>query len=342
MSSCVYDACSPSERVEAIEQLGALISATTAELLSVIGSADRAEDWKVDGATGMASWLVDALRVSAATARDGVEAARQLEGLPAVREAFGEGVLTWEQVRPATRFVTPENDGLLARELQGCSVAQIEAMARRHRPRHSAEELEAARVRRLRWRADHVLGGFHYRGFLPTEMGELVNQVFTRIAEGAGPDPDSGVWDPFEVRVADALVELARVRVGIDPDPETCLVVIHTDAEVVDGHVAGNGMIGDLPVARESVLRALCDCKVEFSIDGPDGTTIGIGRADRRPPRWLRRKIANRDGTCRFPGCGRVIRHRHHLRHWTNGGPLNTAASAVGRRQSRGTDPAPR
>ena len=65
-----------------------------------------------------------------------------------------------------------------------------------------------------------MLGGFHYRGFLPTEMGELVNQVFTRIAEGAGPDPDSGVWDPFEVRVADALVELARVRVGIDPDPE--------------------------------------------------------------------------------------------------------------------------
>ena len=88
--------------------------------------------------------------------------------------------------------------------------------------------------------------------------------------------------------------------------------------------MAGNGMIGDLPVARESVLRALCDCKVEFSIDGPDGTTIGIGRADRRPPRWLRRKIANRDGTCRFPGCGRVIRHRHHLRHWTNGGPTDT------------------
>ena len=97
MSSCVYDWRSPSERVEAIEQLGALISATTAELLSVIGSADRAEDWKVDGATGMASWLVDALRVSAATARDGVEAARQLEGLPAVREAFGEGV------RPGSR-----------------------------------------------------------------------------------------------------------------------------------------------------------------------------------------------------------------------------------------------
>jgi hypothetical protein len=76
-------------------------------------------------------------------------------------------------------------------------------------------------------------------------------------------------------------------------------------------------------VGAECVRRILCDCKIEFHIDGPDGTTVGIGRADRNVPRWLRRVVANRDGTCRFPGCSRQIRHRHHIQHWTKQGPTN-------------------
>jgi hypothetical protein len=39
--------------------------------------------------------------------------------------------------------------------------------------------------------------------------------------------------------------------------------------------------------------------------------------------------IANRDGTCRFPGCGRRIRQRHHIRHWTKQGPTD-ACNLVG------------
>jgi hypothetical protein len=315
--------------MEAIEQLGALLSANLAELLRLVAVADVAEDWKIDGATGMAPWLVAMLRLSSGTAQEWVRAAGKLADLPAVAGALGEGVLSWEQVRPATTFVNPETDEQLAVELQGLSVAQIEALARQHRPRKTPEDEAAARQRRFDWRPDHIAGGFRYGGFLPTELGEQLNQTITRMAETVGPNAETGLWDPFPQRAADALVDLARVRAGIDPDPDSCLAVIHVDGDVVAGDRDGNGTIGGVSVGAECVRRILCDCKIEFHIDGPDGTTVGIGRADRNVPRWLRRVVANRDGTCRFPGCARQIRHRHHIQHWTRQGPTN-ASNLVG------------
>lgn len=328
-SRAEYAGCSPEDRAQAIEQLGALLSATMAELLGLIAVADAAEDWRIDGAIGMAPWLVDALRMSSATAHEWVRAADALTDLPAVAEGLGEGVLSWEQVRPATRFVTPETDEVLALELQGYSVAQIEALARQHRPRKTPEDEAAARARQFRWRADHIAGGYRYGGFLPTELGEQLNQAITRMAESVGPNAETEMWDPFPQRAADALVELARIRIGIDPDPDTCLTVLHVDADVATGDQDGNGTIGGLSIGAETVRRLLCDTKIEFSIDGPDGTTVGIGRAGRNVPWWLRRVIANRDGTCRFPGCSRQIRQRHHVQHWTKRGPTD-ARNLVG------------
>lgn len=315
--------CSPADRLLAIDQLGALLSATTAELLSLIAVADRAEDWKLDGATGMAPWLVAALRVSSGTAHDWVRSATALQELPAVAEAFDSGVLSWEQVRPATRFATAAEDAALAQDLAGCTVARIEALARERRPRTTDEDDEAARRARFCIRPDRQLGGFRYSGYLPTDRGAHVNQVLDTMAEAAGPDAESGLWAPIEQRRADAICELARVRSSFDADPETSLVVVHVPADVADGHVAGSGAVGDQPVSRETVLRHLCDCRIEYSVDRPDGTTIGIARAGRTVPRWLRRRVARRDGSCRFPGCGRPIRHRHHVEHWGHGGPTD-------------------
>src|SRR5690606_33908219 len=102
--------------------------------------------------------------------------------------------------------------------------------------------------------------------------------------------------------------------------PDLATVVIHAEAAVVDGTVPGNGTIGDLAVAHDGVLRALCDCRVEAHLHGPGGATVGIARAGRRIPGYLRRVVHRRDLTCRFPGCERPIRHVHHIEHWAAGG----------------------
>jgi hypothetical protein len=319
-----YRACSAGERSDAIEQLGALLCAGTAELLDLISAADAERDWQLDGATGMAAWLVATLHVSGDTARAWVRVGATLGTLPHLREAFGAGCLSWDQVRPAVRFVTPDTDARHARDLPAFSAGQIEDLARQHTPRRDAHAADAGRRRFFRSRPDHTHGGRRFSGFLPDSEAARLDAVLNDAADKAGPNQETGLWDPIDARRADALVDLADTYAGLTADPDTALVVVHAPAEVIDGHVDGNGQIEDLQIPRGSILRLLCDSKVEFSIDTPDGTTIGIGRTDRTIPRWLRRRIARRDGGhCRFPGCGRRIRQIHHLHHWTNGGPTN-------------------
>ncbi len=320
-----YEACTHGERSDAIQQLGAALSAITAELLDVITAADRQEDWRIDGTTGMAAWLVGMCHLGTHTARDWVRVGAALEGLPHLRAAFAEGALSWDQIRPATTFATPDDDAVLAEDLPGWSAAQVDNHAAHQRRLRRAEGRRRKRDRHLTWRRDTDAGGCHYRGFLPDVEAEIVNTALTRLADQTGPDAETGQWDPFRARCADALVDLARQQHAYDPGPDPTLVVIHASADVVDGGCDGNGTVGGIPIPQHSVLRLLCDTAIEFNIDGPDGTCIGIGRAGRTVPRWLRRRILHRDTTCRFPGCTRPIRHIHHIEHWSQGGPTNSS-----------------
>jgi hypothetical protein len=325
MVASAYDSCTSSSRSDAIEQLVALSCATTAEMLSVVAAADAAQDWREDGATGMVPWLVMAVRVSHATASTWVRVAKALEALPLVRARFAQGAVSWDQVVAVTRLAEPADDAWWAEELPGMTAGQVEELAKARRARTRADATSAKDRRNFTWRRSKDRDGFDYRGFLPDTEGAIVNAAIERIADGYGPNPETGQWDPAPIRHADALGDLARQQLGDDPGPDPTMVVVHADAAVVDGLRGGNGWLDGILVPHASILRLLCDTKVEFAVDGPDGTTIGIGRADRTPPRWLRRRVLRRDdGTCRFPGCGRRIRQVHHLEHWSAGGPTDS------------------
>jgi hypothetical protein len=318
-----YLAQSPAGRAEAIAQLSALLAATHAELLDVAYAAEIAGDWSHDGATGVVPWLVGQIGVANPTAREWVRVADALQDLPSLRATYAAGALSWDQVRHATKFATSVDDDELARLLPGYSANQIALMARQRRPIPDSEHRDAHANRGLSWRRDHRRGGFTYRGFLPFDQGAAVNAAVDRHAERAGPDPATGRWDPIGQRRADALHDLATRAIGADPDPDRATVVIHADATVVDGQVAGNGFLGDVAVCQTTVLRSLCDARVEVAVHGPDGITVGVARATQQIPWWLRRQISARDLTCRFPGCERQIRQIHHVVHWSNGGETN-------------------
>ena len=309
---------------DAAEQLAALIAAASAELLEVICAIDRKESWRDDGATSTTAWVMAMLRVSHTTAREWVRVGRCLDALPQVREAYSEGMLSWDQVRYATVFVTPAEDEEAARELPGFTAAQLEERAKFHRRRTPGDAERSKLDRSFSWRRDRDRDGWRYQGFLTAEEGSIVNAALEQRAQRIGKDPATGVWGSETARCADALVELARDDIGAHPGPDPTVVVVHVDAEVIDGTAAGNGSIEGIPVPVDTVRRLLCDCEVDYSVDGPDGTCIGIGRAGRTPPRWLRRRLTHRDGTCRFPGCERRIRHLHHIQHWTAGGPTDS------------------
>lgn len=270
-------ACSAADRAEAIEQLGALLCATQAALCDVVTAADAEADWRVDGATGMGPWLVGTLHITSGTAREWVRVGKAFDGLPHLWETFAGGLLSWDQIAPATTFVTAATDEAQAQHLPGCSAAQIEDLVRQRRARTRDDARRANDRRSFRSRVDHVTGGRRYTGFLPDALAARFDAVLDRIIEGHGPDED-GHFAPIDVQRADALIELANQRADADADPDTCLTVVHVRSDVVDGHVQGNGTIDDLQVASDSVLRLLCDSKIEFHIDGPDGVTVGIAR----------------------------------------------------------------
>lgn len=315
--------CTMPERAEAIEQLGALLCAVQAELVDVVAASDLEADFRVDGATGTAAWLMALLHVGHHTATDWVRVGAALQDLPEIRGVFASGGLSWDQVGPATVYATPESDPALARDLPGHTAHQINALAKQHRARTRADAQKAQRVTAFHWRQDLDGDGFRYAGFLPADQGARLNACLEREAERLGPDADTGMWAPFQQRAAQALVGLADQTVADNLDPQGAQVVVHVDAEVLDGSQPGNGTIGDLAISRDSVLRLLCGSHAELSFDTSDGRTVGIGRASQAVPRWLRRRIATRDGCCRFPGCERPIRHRHHLEWWSRGGPTN-------------------
>lgn len=317
MAIADHASCSPIARSHAIEQLSALRCAATAELLDVIVAADEAEDYRTDGAFEMASWLVASLHVSHATARQWLRVGRALATLPHLRSCFAAAELSWDQIVAATKFATPETDELLARQLPGCTAAEIEDMARERRKRTRRHAQDAHHERRFGWTKDHDLDGYRYSGFLPAVEGEIVNATIELNANQFIKDAETGLMAPFGHRCADAVVDMCRRQLTDEPGPDPSLVVVHVDADVLDGILEGNGTVNGIQVPLDTVHRLLCDSPIEFNVDGPDGTCIGVGRAKRDAPRWLRRRIHRRDhGHCRFPGCGRKIRQVHHVEFW--------------------------
>jgi hypothetical protein len=82
MADSDHESCSPVARAYAVEQLAALSCATSAEMLEVIAVMDRTEDYRLDGALDMASWLVATLNIAHVTARQWVRVGRAF-GRPA-------------------------------------------------------------------------------------------------------------------------------------------------------------------------------------------------------------------------------------------------------------------
>ena len=318
-----YAATTADERLVAIEQLAALMAATHAELLDVVAACEACGDGDLDGATSTAPWLVGRLGLARENADEWARVALSVQELPALRAAYATGAMSWDQLRPATKFATPELYDALAADLPGRSARQIAHMARQRRPVDDHESGDAHAARGFRWVRDHRRGGFVYGGFLPFDQGEAVNTALDAIAESWGADADTGRWAPIATRRADSLHDLATRRLGSASAPDRATVVIHADSTVIDGDQPGNGFIRDLAISHSGVMRSLCDARVEVALHGPDGTTVGVARASQQIPWWLRRQVQARDHHCRGFGCERTIRQVHHVVHWAQGGHTN-------------------
>jgi hypothetical protein len=83
----------------------ATVDATTARWILLLGEFDRRSLWLADGAPSAAAWLRRECRINAPTSTNLLTVARALRDLPATRDAFTAGTISFDHVRaiaPAT------------------------------------------------------------------------------------------------------------------------------------------------------------------------------------------------------------------------------------------------
>lgn len=208
-------------------------------------------------------------------------------------------------------------------------------MVRLRKPPTVDDANDDDRRRAFRW--FHTRDGRRVRlsGQLPVESGETVASALTRLAEQAPTDPVTGVYESFESRCADALVELAGVRLGADADPDRATVVVHVPVEWLDvaaahgeadpdfgvGAAIAAALESGMPVAHETLRRLACDARVQLLAEAPGQAPMARTAIEHTVPHWLRRQLRRRDGGCRWPGCRRTRGvHSHHLVWFSRGG----------------------
>ena len=312
------------ELEDAITQLHGMMSAALRHLLRFVAEFDAKELYYGDGASSMEHWLIARLSVSYYTAKEWVSSARALDALPATAEAFGDGRLSWDQTRELTKFAKPDSDEQLAREAPGWSAAELKRRAREEREltREDVDQTYKDRYLRMRW--DESARMLRVWGMLSDSDGAVFEKAILRIAEKAPPEPIHQTFHSDRA-CADALVELASLRLGADADTARATIVAHIDSSRLESGEGIGHLENGIPLHADQVRRLACDGRVQPLVENGSTRPFGIGRASRKVPDWLLRHIKERDGGCRFPGCthDRWL-HAHHIRHWANGGATDS------------------
>jgi hypothetical protein len=142
--------------------------------------------------------------------------------------------------------------------------------------------------------------------------------------EPAGDGGSSDSDATLDEKRADALYALASARIASDADTDRATVVVHAPIESLACAGPGAALEDGPALHGRTALRLSCDCLLEAVLHNERGEVVGIGRKQRKVPRWLLRQLKYRDGRCTFPGCeAKHFLHAHHIRHWARGGPTD-------------------
>ena len=196
------------------------------------------------------------------------------------------------------------------------------------------------------------------RGRLTPEAGAVVMRALEAAADRLfqdGRSSPTGDVMSEEVtpaqRRADALALLAEAALSAELDRGTAgdryQVVLHVDGAMDAGAERGlepaeptaaastgaaldaGGVLelghGVQRVSAETSRRLSCDASVVMMSGDGDDPDDAASRRTRTIPAAVRRALAARDRTCRFPGCTSRRCDAHHIEHWADGGASRLA-----------------
>ncbi|MFB3044563.1 MAG: DUF222 domain-containing protein, partial [Acidimicrobiia bacterium] len=220
------------------DQFGGLQAAAAAEICRLIQAADVGQTWMSDGARSLNDWVAAKLRLRHPTAAQLVGVARRLSDLPVLSARFASGELSLDQTDAISRMATADTEEGLIEEALGLSNTVLDRKARRANP-PSAESERAAHRERALW-IQRTLDGASGRltAHLPNFELEIVETAITQRADQFGPDPETGLFDPYSQRMADGLVEVCATS-GDQTTVSPPQITVHADLEALVTEDAG-------------------------------------------------------------------------------------------------------
>lgn len=295
------------------------LSRAHAAMLRAIARVDRSGPWEAEGARDCAHWVQMRYGISLWKADRWVQAAHALEGLPALTEALGSGVLSIDKVVELARFASFEDEDGLVRWARHVPAGAIRHRGEVERRRSLGEATTAERTRSLRWWHEDDL--FQLHAELPPTHGEVVRAALEHMAERvpAMPGEDGGPAAPE--RRADALIALCTAGLAPDGEPARATVVIHARLDGLVQATHGCEVEDGPAIAPAAAERLTCNARIQTVVEDARGEVVRLGRMRREPPGWMVRQLRHRDRGCVFPGCGsRAFTEAHHVVWWSRGG----------------------
>jgi hypothetical protein len=234
------------------------IAAVTCAWLLGLAAFDRRKGWAGVGIRSCAHWLSWRCGLGLRAGYEHLRVAHALERLPALREAFAAGRLSYSKTRAIARVAEPATEAEWVRQAGLCTASQLEHLASVYARLNLPGRQQTTRrqtCRRCTWRWDDD-GNLILHAVLPPELGAIVLRALDAAGASlhdthppADPDqPDEkeeaapaggqlAVRPRDRAADADALAAVAEGFLAAGPpalaDPNRYTVTVHVDADVL-------------------------------------------------------------------------------------------------------------
>jgi len=334
-------------------QVCGVINSATGRLVDLIARVLDTGAWEGWGIHSPEHWVGWKCGVGAGRARALVAMARRRAELPTTMAALRSGELSEDQVGVVCRHVPAAYEAEVADFAKLATVGQLRRTLSTYRfvepkgpdggaePEAGNPDPEEARPEETRT-VDFGFtdsGSWRLSALLPPDEGAVVEKALSERRQALflarGPQVDHlgppVSWADALVGVADAsLSHGGRGRAQRD----RYRVLVHVRADEQAEAEATGGTHAHLhhahlhrgPALPDGLRRYLgCDAtaRVVYEVKG---CPVSVGRATKVVPDRTRVVVEDRDRGCRVPGCERKRwLHIHHVVHWEDGGPTDTA-----------------
>lgn len=286
-------------------------------LMEDIAEAERRDIFLDERLSSTADWLCARLGLGYKRAEELVNVSICLVELPKLKDAYREGVLSYDHLRALIKVAGPDSEESLIEECRGRSVAFAWDLVAKIQSVSAEDSVIARSQRWLEMRQDKDNRSMHMFGVFPEELGKTVEKAIDALAKKMPSDP--GPLDPewmkklpMGTRRADALAAMASS--ALSNEPARAQVMVHLE-------VSGKGAAqieGGPQISLETARRLSCDSVTRWVTHAPDGRPIDSSRAQRCATPKQRSELNRRqNGTCGVAGCRmRKGLQAHHIDGW--------------------------